>query len=114
MAQYEDLTIDQGTDVAIELELVSRAGGPAKNLTGHAFDARMKRSFNTDSDFSFTAVVIDPPTGGVVTLGMTNAQTAAIVPGRYVYGVEMSYVDSGGDTIKERVLEGIITVTPSV
>jgi len=34
--------------------------------------------------------------------------------GRYVYDVELSYQDSDENTIIERVLEGQITVTPSV
>jgi len=35
-------------------------------------------------------------------------------PGRYVYDAELSFVDSAGATITERVLEGRIQVTPSV
>jgi hypothetical protein len=46
---------------------------------------------------------------GVITLSLTNAQTANLVAGRYVYDVEIS----DGTTIS-RVVEGIITVTPNV
>jgi len=34
--------------------------------------------------------------------------------GNYVYDVEISYVDSNGATIVERILEGKIRVSPSV
>jgi hypothetical protein len=50
----------------------------------------------------------------VTTIALTNTQTDALKPGRYVYDVEISFVDSDGDTIIERVLEGKIEVTPSV
>ena len=47
-------------------------------------------------------------------MSLTNVQTDALKAGRYVYDVELSFVDSAGATIIERVLEGRITVTPSV
>lgn len=114
MAQYEDLTIDQGADVAIQLELVS-SDGSVKNLTNFSVAAKMKKSYNSDSDGTtvFAASVTDGAEG-IITLGLTNTQTDALKAGRYVYDVEISYVDSGGDTIIERVLEGNIQVTPSV
>ena len=47
-------------------------------------------------------------------MSLTNTQTDALKAGRYVYDVELSFADSDGDTIIERVLEGKITITPSV
>jgi hypothetical protein len=34
--------------------------------------------------------------------------------GRYVYDVEIQYADSDGDSVVERILEGQISVSPSV
>lgn len=115
MAQYEDLTIDQGTDVAIEIHLVN-ADGSAKNLTNHSIAAKMKRTYNSDSDdtHDFTAIVSAPATDGIVVLSLTNTQTDVLKPGRYVYDAELSYNDSDENTIVERVLEGKILVTASV
>lgn len=115
MAQYEEITIDQGADVAIEIYLVDKTGA-AKNLTGHNILAKMKKTYNSDSDdtTSFVSIVASPATRGIATLSLTHTQTDNLKPGRYVYDVEMSYIDSGGDTIIERVLEGQINVTPSV
>ena len=46
---------------------------------------------------------------------MTNLQTDTMKPGRYVYDVELESYDSDTDaTIVERILEGKLTVTPSV
>lgn len=115
MAQYEEFTIDQGADAAIEIHLVN-PDGSAKNLTSHSVAAKMKRTFNSDSadTHTFTSVVSTPATDGIAVLSLTNTQTDALKPGRYVYDVELSYLDSDNNTIIERVLEGKILVTASV
>tara|TARA_Y100000385_G_scaffold250028_1_gene271817 strand:- start:192 stop:551 length:360 start_codon:yes stop_codon:yes gene_type:complete len=117
MADYEDFTIDQGADVAIELHLQEQDGSK-KDLTGHSALAKMKRSYNsTDSDeiTSFTTVVSSPATDGILTLALTNSQTDSLNSRlRYVYDVELSYQDSNSQTIIERILEGKIKVSPSV
>ncbi len=117
MADYEDFTIDQGADVAIELHLQEQDGSK-KNLTGHSALAKMKRSYNsTDSDeiTSFTTIVSSPATDGILTLALTNSQTDSLNSRlRYAYDVELSYQDSNSQTIIERILEGKIKVTPSV
>lgn len=118
MADYEDLTIDQGTDVAIELHLVD-ADGSKKNLTGYTATAKMKRSYADSSDdastVAFTTLISQPYTDGIVTLSLDNTVTDTLnTRGRYVYDVEISFSDSDDNTIIERVLEGKIKVTPSV
>ena len=116
MAQYEEFTIDQGADVAIEIQCLDPETNSAKNLTNYSAAAKMKRNYNSDSDdtTTFTAVIPSPSTGGIVTLSLNNTQTDALKIGRYVYDVEISFVDSAGDPIVERILEGRIQVTPSV
>ena len=46
---YEDITIHQGTDVAIELHLVKESDGTAFDLTNYSAAAKMKRRYG-DSD----------------------------------------------------------------
>jgi hypothetical protein len=115
MATYEEFTIDQGADIAIELHLQT-VDGAKKNLTGYTATAKLKKNYNSDGDDTtdFTTTVATPATDGVVTLSLTNTQTDSLKHGRYVYDVELSYVDSDDNTIIERVLEGKIQVTPSV
>lgn len=114
MATYEEFSIDQGTDVAIELHLVDK-NGAIKDITDYSVAAKMKKTYNSDSSdtTTFTAIVSDAASG-VVTLSLTNSQTDLLKSGRYVYDVELSYVDSDENTIIERILEGRIQVTPSV
>lgn len=114
MAQYEDITIDKGSDVAIEIHLV-KPDGSIKDLTGHTVTAKMKKTYNsTDSDTTDFTTAISNATGGIALISLTNTQTDALKAGRYVYDVELSYLDSASNTIIERVLEGKIHVTPSV
>ena len=77
----------------------------------------MKRTFNSKAEdtVDFNAIIADPATDGIVTLSLTNIQTDALsTRGRYVYDVEISYLDGDDNTIIERVLEGKIKVNPSV
>jgi len=116
MADYEEITIDQGADVAIELHLVEQDGSK-KDLTDYSANAKMKRNYNSDSadTVDFTTIIPSPSSDGVVVISLTNEQTDALnTRGRYVYDVEISFDDSDGNTIIERVLEGKIKVTPSV
>lgn len=116
MAQFEEFTIDQGADVAIELELLDNDGS-VKDLTGFSASAKAKRSYNADSDntvtFTTTLTELNRPLGKLV-LELTNAQTDAMKAGRWVYDVEISYQDSDENTIIERVLEGNLEVSRSV
>ena len=118
MANYEDIVIQQGTDVAIELELIN-TDGSKKNLTNHAVSAFMKRRYQDSaadpSTQEFNAVVTTPPSDGIITLSLTNTETDVLITrGRYVYDVELSYTDSAGNNIISRVVEGQIEVSPSV
>jgi hypothetical protein len=115
MAAYEEFNIDQGADLAVELHLIN-ADGSTKDLTNHSVAAKLKKNYNSDSDETtdFNAIIATPPTDGIITLSLTNTQTDALSKGRYVFDVEISFVDSDDNTIIERVLEGRAQVAPSV
>jgi len=114
MAQYEEFTIDQGADVAIELHLVDK-NDATKNVSNHTITAKLKKNYNSDSadTIDFTTAITNP-TNGIALLSLTNAQTDALKIGRYVYDVELSFADSDGEIIVERILEGRMQVSPSV
>jgi hypothetical protein len=116
MAQYEEFTIDQGTDIAIEIRCIDPATNSAKDLTNYDVAAKLKKNYNSDSadTTAFSSIIASPPTDGIITLALTNTQTDALKAGRYVYDVEISFIDSDGETIIERILEGRVQVTPSV
>ena len=118
LVSYEDIVINQGADVAVEIHLVTDSGS-AYDLTSRSVAAMMKRRFgdsaNDPDTVTFNSVVTSPPEDGVITLSLTNTQTDALkTRGRYVYDVEVSYTDSDSNTITQRVLEGQVEVSPSV
>ena len=116
MARYEDFTFDQGSDIALELRLVDQEKG-AIDLTGYSVAAKLAPNYAaSDSDkTTFTAFVAQPATDGIVTLSLSNTQTDLLNPRRkYVYDVEIMFEDSDEELIIERVLEGLITIAPSV
>ena len=43
---YEDITILQGTDIAIELHLTKESDGTPFDLTNYSAAAKMKRNYN--------------------------------------------------------------------
>jgi hypothetical protein len=116
MTHYEDFTINQGADVAFELHLVRQDTGAKKDLNNYTAEAQMNHSYDADSATAvlFTTSITDPA-GGILTLLLTNQQTAALSHRtRYVYNAEISHLDSDSNNIIERVIEGKISVNPSV
>lgn len=115
MAQYEELAIDQGTDVAIELRL-SKSDGTRKNLAGYSVAAQIRQTVNTvDSDaITFNSIIPDPASAGIITLSLSNIESMRLTAPRYLYDVELSFVDSSDNTIIERILEGVIIVNPNI
>jgi hypothetical protein len=69
----------------------------------------MRKHYASTSSTSFTTAIVSPATLGKVTLSLTAVQSALLVPGRYVYDLEIEI----NNTVT-RVLEGIVTVTPNV
>ena len=116
MAAYEDLEFDQGSDISVSIE-TTNLDGSVKNLTNHSVTAQMKRTYkSTDSDDiqAFTCSIDSPLTAGKITLSLTNTQSGALRKGRWVYDVEVQHTDSSSNVLRERILEGQITVSPQV
>jgi hypothetical protein len=114
MAKYQEFTIDQGSDVTIQLKL-TEIDGQAKNLTNYSVAGKLKRTYNSDSDntFDFQASIVDAA-AGIVNLSLTNQQTDSMRPDTtYLFDVELSY-DSGGTVTIERILEGRVTTNKSM
>ena len=112
MAIYSNLTMDQGSDFQATID-VNDSSGNNLNLTGYSVAGQMRKSYASSTATNFTAAITNA-TNGVLSISLSAAQTNALKAGRYVYDVEISFNDSSGNTIVERILEGKIQVTPSV
>jgi len=108
MALYEDIEIEQGSTFRYLVNLTS-SNGLAYDLTAHTFAAQMKKNYASSSVTStFTAEAT--ANAGEIRLSLTDEQTASIKAGRYVFDV---LIQNDAEE-KYRVIEGIVTVSPSV
>lgn len=108
MAILANIFIDQHTDFSITVD-VTDATGNVLNLTGYTAAAAQMRKTYTSSSASATFTTSISASDGKVTLSLTDTQSGALEPGRYVYDMT---VTSGSTTT--RVIEGQAIVTPSV
>ena len=84
MAQYEELTIDKGSDVTIKLELED-TNGNAKDLTNYSVAAKLKKTYNTDSAEA-TAFTIKITQGSTAfSVGIDTFTNNAVGSGATVY-----------------------------
>ena len=104
-----NLTIDQGSDFAIDL--IVKDSGVVKNLTGYSARAHMRSTKSASAiAATFTSTITDA-TGGTVKMQLTNAVTSAISPGKYYYDLELY---TSGNAIVSRLMQGTVILTPEV
>lgn len=108
MAGYVELTIEQGANFNTVLDLKDAAGG-ILNLASYEVAAQMRKSYYSNTSTSFTMTISDAG-AGQITMAMDSATSANVTPGRYVYDVLIT----SGAGVKTRIIEGIVTVLPSV
>ena len=115
MAQYEDLEVDQGSDAKWRVKLLD-ADGTTRDLTDYSVRGKVNRNYDADSSesLSFLTNIIPPSTAGVFEFRLTNTQTDSMTHRRYVYDLEIEYIDDDSATIVERVLEGNLMLSKSV
>lgn len=107
MAIKANLVIDQGTDYTTSVNLTD-ADGNIIVLTGYTASAQIRKTYSSSNAVSFGVAL--ETSNGVVRLSLTDTQTANIIAGRYVYDV----VVTSPTDITSRIVEGIVTITPSV
>jgi hypothetical protein len=108
VAGYAELTLEQGANFTTTVTVNGSDGSPT-NLLNYTGAAQMRKSYYANSKHDFT-VTVTAPSIGLITMGMTAANTSNISPGRYVYDVEIE--NNSGDVT--RIFEGIVTVLPNV
>jgi hypothetical protein len=108
MATKANIVIDQGSTFSVTFNLTDENGDPL-NLVGYTANAQMRKHYTSSNAVTFTCGTSGA--NGTVSLELTANQTDIIVPGRYVYDVELT--ETSSNTIS-RVVEGIVTVTPQV
>ena len=108
MASISNIFIDQGATFTTTVT-VTDSSGSAVNLSGYSVAAQIRKTFLSASATAFTASISNA-SSGEITISLSPTQTAALEAGRFVYDVLIT--DSSGT--KTRVVEGQVTVNPSV
>ena len=108
MASISNIFIDQGATFTTTVT-VTDANGDAVSLSGYSVAAQIRKTFLSSTATAFTATISNA-SSGEITISLTPTQTAALEAGRFVYDVVITA--SGGT--KTRVVEGQVTVNPSV
>tara|TARA_B110000503_G_scaffold134389_1_gene213297 strand:- start:4991 stop:5323 length:333 start_codon:yes stop_codon:yes gene_type:complete len=108
MAVYANLTIDQGSDFSSTI-FVTNNQGDILDLTLYTTRAQIRKTFASTTSIDFIASILNP-TEGKIQIKLTNAVSALMKSGRYVYDVE---IISDSDIVT-RVVEGQVDVTPNV
>ena len=108
MAAFSELQIEQGATFSTTLN-VEDTSGSYINLYAYSASSQMRKSYYSSTYYTISASVTGTA-NGEITLSMTSANTASLTPGRYVYDLIVTSPTSE----VTRVVEGIITVLPSV
>tara|TARA_E500000178_G_C16862055_1_gene680231 strand:+ start:45 stop:377 length:333 start_codon:yes stop_codon:yes gene_type:complete len=108
MASISNIFIDQGADFTTTVT-VTDSNGDAVSLVGYSAAAQIRKSYSSSTSTAFTTSISNA-SGGEITITLSDTQTTALEAGRYLYDVLITA--SGGD--KTRVVEGQVTVNPSV
>lgn len=108
MAGFVELTVEQGANFSTTID-VKDGTNTIINLSGYTVAAQMRKSYYSTTANSFTTTITDA-SAGQITMTMTSANTSGLTPGRYVYDLLLT----SGTGVKTRVIEGIVTVMPSV
>ena len=109
MATISNLFVDQDADFTTTVT-VNDSTGSALDLTNYTALGMIRKTYQSSTATTFTSSFVSPRTTGQITISLTDTQTAALESGRYVY--DLVITDASGN--KTRVVEGSVTVNPSV
>ena len=109
MAQTLNLFLDQGTTFSANIT-VNDSSGTVRDISDYTARSQFRRSYLSANSNSFTAT-IETGTDGNVRLQMSAADSSNVVAARYLYDVE---IVSNTTSAVERIIEGIVVVTPEV
>lgn len=110
MAAYVELYLDQGTTFNNVINLTDDVTNTPINVANYTVVSQLRRSYYSANISANLVCSITDAANGEITLSLSAANTANIKPGRYVFDVKTT----DNTNITSRVLEGIITITPSV
>ena len=104
-----NLTIDQGSDFAIDL--VVSDDGTVKNLTGYSARAQMRNTKSATAVAATFTCTVTAATDGALKMELPNATSSGISPGKYYYDLELY---TANNVVVSRLMQGTVILTPEV
>ena len=108
MSGYLDLQINQGATFKRVITIANTDGTPL-NISGNTFRGQIRRRASSEDILATFTCTITDPSGGKLSIDLTDAQTSAIPAGDWVYDIEWV---NGADVA--RLLEGQAITTAEV
>jgi hypothetical protein len=105
MATKANLIIDQGADFSNEILLTDESGSPL-DLSNYSVVSQIRKWYTSSNSVLFDSSIVN----GAVVLTMNAETTSTLTSSRYLYDV---VIINPANTVT-RVVEGIITVNPSI
>lgn len=106
MAQEVNLTVDQGSNLTIEIS-VTHSNGSVWDLSTYTVNSQIRKNHYTNTAYAFAGT---GAANGLLTLTMNAATSNSVPAGRYLYDVE---IVSATNTYT-RVQEGMIYFNPNM
>lgn len=110
MAAYVELYMDQGATFNNIINISDDITNANVNISGYTATSQMRRSYYSQNASANIICTVTDPLRGEITMSLPAANTANIEAGRYLFDVKLTDTSN----VVSRVLEGVITVTPSV
>ncbi len=80
------------------------------NISGYSVQSSIKKSYYSANVTANLTCSITKPANGEITITLSAGETANVEPGRYLYDIVLTKPDA----TKERIREGIVTVTAGI
>lgn len=109
MTKKRNLIIDQGYDFSAGFSVNSFINTIA-NISGYTVQAKLKLNYSSADNTAISFTTSANSNTNIVTLSMNAATSTLISPGRYVYDAQLT----SASNVKTKLVEGIVTVSPSV
>lgn len=110
MTAFIEIYIDQGTTFRNVINLADDLTNVPINVANYEVKCEMRRSYYSQNTSGIINCDVGNSSNGEIIMSMTPANTANLKPGRHLFDVKTT--DTQG--VVNRVLEGIIHVTPQV
>ena len=107
MASKANLVMDQGSNFNVTITLTDENGNSI-DLSGFTGYGAMRKTYSSINTTAFGVSLNN--LSGTITLTLDSQNTASVTAGRYVYDIDVI----SASNVVSRILEGMVTVTPSV